>query len=488
MAGCTIFRSDPEEGLKFVHLMKEIAPLPDKTLKRAVIAVASVTSFVTPFMASAINVALPGIHDELHMDAVLLAWVATSYLLSTAAFVLPFGKAGDIYGRKRVYVSGMVIFTASSLFAALAGSVYHLLLARVFQGIGSAMIFSTSMAILTSVFPPTERGRAIGITVSSVYVGLSVGPFLGGILTYYLGWRSVFGAAIPLGMLACYLSARYLKEEWADARGEKLDLTGSILYAGAIALVMLGFSVLPSKTSFWKIGGGTILFVLFVLWELRVQWPVFDVKLFKNNRTFAFSSLAALVNYSATFAVTFMLSLYLQYIQGLDARSAGFILMTQPLVMATFSPFAGMMSDRIEPRKVASVGMAVTATGLFGMIFLESETSIGFIIADLLVLGFGFALFSSPNMNAIMSSVEKRFYGIAAGAVASMRLLGQMFSMGVATLVLSLYVGPVEMSPTHYAAFLNSVNAAFLIFACLCTAGIFASIARGRVRDPGGLD
>lgn len=453
----------------------------DAALKRAVIIVACVSAFVTPFMAAAINVALPAIQERLNMDAVLLAWVATSYLLATAALVLPFGKIADIYGRKRVYVTGMAVFTGASLLAAIATSTVHLLSARVLQGVGSAMIFSTSMAILTSVFPPKERGRAIGITVAAVYIGLSIGPFLGGVLTQYLTWRSVFLAVVPLGMLAGYLAIRYLKGEWADARGEKLDVAGSLLYGVAITLIMYGFSNLPSRASMWEILAGVALFGAFVAWEFRARWPVFNLELFVSNRAFAFSSLAALVNYSATFAVTFMLSLYLQYIKGLDPQSAGLVLVTQPLMMAIFSPFAGKLSDRIEPQKVASVGMALTALGLLGLTGLQSGTSMAFILGDLVLLGLGFGVFSSPNMNAIMSSVDKRFYGIAAGAVASMRLLGQMFSMGIATIVLSIYVGPVVITPKEYPAFLKSADAAFLVFAVLCGLGIFASLARGKL-------
>ncbi|MDQ7785042.1 MAG: MFS transporter [Desulfomonilaceae bacterium] len=454
----------------------------DEALKRAVLIVASVSAFVTPFLAAATNVALPGIQAQFNMDAVLLAWVATSYLLSTAVFILPFGKAADIYGRKKMYVWGMAVFTAATLFAALAASSYQLLFARVLQGAGSAMIFSTSMAILTSVFPPTERGKAIGITVAMVYIGLSAGPFLGGALTYYFTWRSVFGAVVPLGILAGFLSVKYLKGEWADARGEKLDLVGSAAYGAGIVLIIHGVAGLPSTVSIWEIVIGISLFLAFCIWELRVKWPVFNLELFVTNRAFAFSSLAALVNYSATWAVTLLLSLYLQYIEGLDPRSTGLVLVVQPLIMAAFSPLAGRLSDRIEPQKVASAGMALTALGLLGLAFLKPGTSLTYIIANLLVLGLGFAFFSSPNMNAIMSSVDKRFYGIAASATASMRIIGQMFSMGIATLVLSWYVGRVEITPAQYPAFVKSVEAAFLIFALLCGLGIFASLARGKLR------
>lgn len=453
----------------------------DSATKRSVLYVATASSFLTPFMGSATNVALPAIQKEFHLDAILLTWVATAYLLSCAVFLIPFGKIADIHGRKKVFVAGIAVFTLSSCLTAASVNSWMLLASRVLQGLGSAMNFATGMAILTSVFPPQERGRAIGITVAAVYIGLSAGPFIGGLLTDYFTWRSVFAVTIPLGLVTVYFAFWKLSGEWADARGEKLDLWGSFLYGMGMMLTMYGVSVLPSHLSFWTIGAGLLFIVSFVRWELKVPTPVFNMHLFTHNRTFAFSCAAALINYSATFATTFIISLYLQYIKGLSPRAAGLVLVSQPIVMALFSPLAGTLSDRLEPQKVASAGMAITAAGLFILTFLGWNTSITFVVANLALLGFGFALFSSPNMNAIVSSVDKRFYGIAAGSVGSMRLMGQMLSMGIATMVFSIYIGRVQISPANYPFFLESVHTIFVIFTVLCVLGIFASLARGKV-------
>lgn len=453
----------------------------DSATKRSVLYVATASSFLTPFMGSATNVALPAIQKEFHLDAILLTWVATAYLLSCAVFLIPFGKIADIHGRKKVFVAGIAVFTLSSCLTAASFNPWMLLASRVLQGLGSAMNFATGMAIITSVFPPQERGRAIGITVAAVYIGLSAGPFVGGLLTDYFTWRSVFAVTIPLGLVTVYFAFWKLSGEWADARGEKLDLRGSFLYGMGMMLTMYGVSVLPSHLSFWTIGAGLLFVVSFVRWELKVPTPVFNMHLFTSNRTFAFSCAAALINYSATFATTFIISLYLQYIKGLSPRAAGLVLVAQPIVMALFSPLAGTLSDRLEPQKVASAGMAITAAGLFILTFLGWNTSITFVVANLALLGFGFALFSSPNMNAIVSSVDKRFYGIAAGSVGSMRLMGQMLSMGIATMVFSIYIGRVEISPSNYPFFLESVHIIFVIFTVLCVLGIFASLARGKV-------
>ena len=196
-------------------------------VKAAVLLVATLASFLTPFMGSSVNIALPSIGRHFGMDAVSLSWVATAYLLAAAVFLVPFGKLADIYGRKRVFTLGMMVYTVASLFLALSPSAAMLIAFRVVQGIGSAMIFGTAVAMLTSVFSPQERGRALGVNVAAVYLGLSLGPFLGGLLTEHFGWRSVFWFNVPLGLLIIAAVFWKLKAEWAEARGERFDLGGS---------------------------------------------------------------------------------------------------------------------------------------------------------------------------------------------------------------------------------------------------------------------
>jgi len=448
--------------------------------------VATLSSFLTPFMISATHIALPAIDREFDADAIALSWVATAYLLAAAVSLVPVGKLADIHGRKKMFLLGIIIFTAGSLLAALATSVQMLILFRILQGSGSAMIFTTGIAIITSVFPAGERGRALGITVAAVYIGLSCGPFFGGILTQHFGWRSIFVTILPLGLLIVYLTAAWLKGEWAEARGESFDWIGALIYGLSVVALMVGISLLPAGRSYWLITGGIAGLVGFVRWEMQMTHPVFEVSLFSANRVFGYSCLAALIHYSATFGVTFLLSLYLQYIKGLTPRQAGLLLVAQPLMMALFSPLAGKISDRIEPRRIASAGMALTATGLMLLTMLQGETPIAFIVGSLMLLGFGFAFFSSPNMNAIMSSVEKRFYGIASGSVGTMRLLGQMLSMGIATMTFALLIGRVPLTATSDADFLKAITIAFVIFTLLCTVGIYFSAARGRLHTHGG--
>ncbi|MGD8624649.1 MAG: MFS transporter [Anaerolineae bacterium] len=450
--------------------------------RQAALIAATLTAFLTPFMDSAANVALPDISQTFAMDAVTLTWIRMAYLLAAAMFLVPFGKIADIHGRKRIYGYGTAIFTAMALLIGLSQSSAMLISLRLVQGLGSAMIFGTGVAILTSVFEPHERGRILGINVAAVYLGLSLGPFLGGILTEQLGWRSIFFVTTALGLVALAFVWRRLEGEWAEARGESFDLAGSVIYALALVALMYGVSRLPGIWGAALMVGGVVGLGLFVAWEMRVTNPVLDIGLLVGNRPFAFSNLAALINYGATSATAFLLSLYLQKIKDLSPQEAGIVLVAQPIVQATFSPLAGWLSDRVEPRIVASIGMGFTALGLGLFVFLSPTTPIWAIVVRLLLLGFGFALFSSPNMNAIMGSVERRFYGVASGMLGTMRLVGQMSSQGIATLLFALYIGRVEITPQYYPAFMTSTQVAFAIFCILCLVGIFASLARGQIR------
>lgn len=415
------------------------------------------------------------------MGAVLMAWVATSFLLSAAIFLIPFGRLADIYGRKKVFLNGVIVFTISSVLTALSVSGLMLILCRALQGIGASMIFGTGVAILTSVFPAGERGRALGINVAAVYLGLSLGPFAGGIITQHLGWRYIFWLNLPLGLIILAVVSWKLKGEWIGAKGAKFDFVGSLILGLGLVLVMYGFSKLTSISGVGLTVLGLIFLAFFVMYELKAESPVVNINLFRYNTVFAFSNLAALINYSATFAVAFLLSLYLQYIKGLTPQEAGFVLVSQPIIQAVFSPVAGRISDRIEPRTVASLGMAITFTGLVLLSFLGYNSPLGFIIPCLVLLGFGFALFSSPNTNAIMSSVEKRSYGVAGAMVSAMRNVGMMLSMGIVMMIFALYIGQVEIIPEYYPFFVKSVRIAFVVFAVMCFGGIFASLARGKM-------
>ncbi|MEM3406621.1 MAG: MFS transporter [Nitrososphaerota archaeon] len=449
--------------------------------KNFILIVTSLGSFLTTFMSSSINIALPSIGKEFLIDAILLSWVTTSYLLAITVFLVPFGRIADMYGKKKIFTYGIFIYSFSSLFCVFSFSAILLVILRILQGIGGAMIFSTGIAILTSAFPMGERGQALGINIAATYLGLSLGPFIGGLLTQYFGWRSIFITNMLLGLIIIILTIWKIKGEWVEAKGEKFDFIGSIIYSFILIAIIYGFSLLPTIIGISLVLMGILGILILIKWEKRIENPILNVNLFKNNIVFTFSNIAALINYSATFAVSFLLSLYLQYIKGFDPKNAGLILVSQPIVQAVFSPLAGKLSDRIEPRIIASIGMMITTIGLSFLIFLNEETLLEFIIASLILLGFGFALFSSPNTNAIMSSVEKKYYGVASAILATMRSIGQTFSMGISTLIFTIYIGNVQITQEYYQIFLESIKVAFIIFSFLCFIGVFASFARGKI-------
>jgi EmrB/QacA subfamily drug resistance transporter len=458
------------------------AAVETSSVKNMVFLVATLGAFMTPFMGSSVNIALPAMGNDLSMGAVRLSWVTTAYLLTSAVFLVPFGKLADIYGRKRIFLWGVVVFTVSSLVSMLSNSSNMLIISRAIQGAGSAMMFGTSVAMISSVFPQGERGRVLGFNVAMVYIGLSCGPVIGGFLTHRFGWRSIFLVSVLIGAGIAGLIICKLKAEWTEAKGERFDLFGSMIYGVSLLAVIYGFSLLPSMPGVWITLGGLVMSGIFIYHQKKAESPIVDLDLFFKNRVFAFSNLAALINYSATFAVGFLLSLYLQYAKGLDPEMAGLILVAQPIMQAIFSPLAGKLSDRIQSQKIASAGMAMTATGLTMLMFMSDKTPLIYIIACLIFLGLGFAFFSSPNTNAVMNSVDKQFYGVASATLGTMRLTGQMFSMGIAMMIFSIYMGKVKITPEHHAGFIIGVKTAFAVFAILCAAGVLASLARGKVR------
>ncbi|MBP1929809.1 EmrB/QacA subfamily drug resistance transporter [Methanolinea mesophila] len=449
-----------------------------------VLATATIASFFVPYLTSSITVALPAIGKEFSLDAVVLGWIVSSYVLATAICIVPFGRFADIVGRKKLFLAGIALMTVSCLFAALAWSPEALIAFRVLQGAGGALIFTTSVAIVVSVFPPDKRGWALGITLASVYTGLSLGPFIGGVLTAYLGWRSIFLVIVPMGIAVFSITRTHVKSEWAEARGARFDLPGSAFYALALFGIMYGLTLVPEPGSAFWLAVGISLLAGFLWWEHRSTSPVLDLSVFSGNVTFTFSNLAAMINYAATYGVTFLLSLYLQYTRGFSPEAAGLVLVAQPVVQAVFSPLAGRLSDRIEPRTVASAGMALTTTGLFLFIFLTDNAPLVFVVGVLMLLGLGYGLFSSPNTNAIMSSVDRRHYGVASSMVATMRAIGQMTSMALVMMIFSLVMGRVVVTPEVYPLFLESLHLIFIVMTVLCLFGVFASIARGNVKHP----
>lgn len=456
----------------------------ENEFNRNLIIITTLSSFMTSFMGSSINVALPVIGTEFKTGTILLSWLATAYIMTTAVLLVPIGKMTDILGRTKFFRMGIIIFTIGSLLCGISQGAAILLLFRIIQGVGASFIFSTATSILVSAFPPQNRGQVLGINITSVYTGLLLGPTLGGIISEKLGWRYLFFFNILIGVLVIVISFFKLNKDWIESPDEKFDFSGAALFMITLVLLMLGFTFIPSVTGFLMVLIGIFMFFIFLLVERKVVYPLVNIFMFKENRTFAFSNLAALINYSATFAIGFLMSLYLQNIKNFSPGKAGFILGFQPLFMAIFSPFAGRLSDKIEPQKISSIGMTLITIILIVLGFINQNFNIYLIITSLSILGVGFALFSSPNTNAVMSSVEKKYYGVASSMLSSFRLFGQTFSMGFVIVIFSLFLGAKNnIAGENIGNFLLSLRIAFWTFAFLCFLGIFASLARGSIHS-----
>lgn len=460
------------------RLCKEIG-MQTKSNPNTILFVICLSSSLVPFMGSALNLALPYINQEFSIGASLSGWIPTSYMLSTAIFQIPCAKIADMIGRRKVFVWGVALFILFSVLSGLASSVESLIVYRFLSGIGSAMIFGTSAAILMSSIPVEKRGQALGINAATVYFSLAAGPFLGGIITQYLGWSSIFFVSAFVALLVLIGSVA-IKEDWREDAKQKFDFVGSVLYAIGLSSIIYGFSVLPDILGFVLLGAGVVVMILFSVYEKRQVSPVFNMNVFLKNKVFKFSSLSALINYSATFAISFMLSLYLQYVRGLSPQDAGLILIVQSLMMAIVSFGSGRLSDKVSPSFLATLGMSVISVGLIGLCFVEESTSFGYIIGLLVLIGFGFGVFSSPNMNILMSSVDKQHYGQASATAGTMRLVGQSLSMGIAMMAISLQMGNTEFSPAVHTELMHSMRITFIICSVLCLFGIYASSVRAK--------
>lgn len=452
-----------------------------KQTPAAILWVIAAVQFLTPFMFSAIGVALPTIGREFSAGAVQLGLIEMVYILAVALLLLPIGRFADIKGRRRVFLSGTVLLTLATLALATAPTITLLIVFRFVQGIGAAMITSTSFAILTSVFPPEKRGRAMGTVVGCVYLGISAGPTLAGLMIDYLGWRWIFYSAVPVEILILLFASTRLAGEWADSRGEPFDWIGSLLYVIALGGLVTGILETGKLTGAgWLAVGGAAMLAIFLIYENRTTYPIFPLRKILANRIFVLSNIATWLNYAASFGIMFFFSIFLQVIKGISPKHTGFIMITQPLLQAVCAPLAGKMADKYNPAPIATLGMAFCTIGLVASATITAATPLIFIFAVLIVMGIGFGFFSTPNTAAIMASIDRRDYGMASSLIATMRTTGMLAAMTLITLLLSRFLGTEPVNPATGNLFLSAMHAAMVIFSLLGCAAILCSIGRTR--------
>jgi len=446
----------------------------DSKLKRDVLIIGILVSFLTPFVRASINLALPTLAVEFDLSAVFITWVSTIYLLVNAILYIPFGRMGDIYGRKRIFQYGLIIFTISSFIAAFSVSGEMFLFVRIFQAIGNAMIFANLNAMISSVFHIDERGKAFGITSMSVFVGLVFGPILGGIITEIVGWRALFYLDTFIGLAATFAIIRF-KHEWIESEGEKLDILGSFILGLSIVSIIYGFSDFTKNYSVFLVIAGIMGLSIFYVVEKRVTYPLIDLNLF-NNRIFTLGNITAFINYGAFVPIGLILSLYLQYLKGYTPITAGLIVSIQSIVMVLVSPFAGKLSDKIDPGNVSTIGMILTtfAIALMTLINVENASSLG--ILSLIIFGAGIGLFYSSNTKLVIGSVSKKHFGVASAILSDIRSMGQIFGTGIVMLVISIVMGNMEIVPSNYPELILSLRISLVAIAILSAMGIFTSI------------
>jgi len=442
--------------------------------KNLILIICTILSFFTVFAVNAVTIVIPSIAAEYGMSNIIQNWVTIIFLLVVAVLSVPAGQISGKYGLKKVTILSIILFIIISIVNVLVTSQEQFLVCRFVLGISLAFINVTSMAMIVSVFPPEERGKALGINITGVYVGLSLSPVLGGILDYNLGWRSVvlFGVPFLFAILALLLTK--IDEEWSSFENIPLDIKGSLTYAIGMVLFMYGFTILNTAMGIALTVLGIIILIGFALIELREKNPVFDIKFFKNHK-FLSANFASLCAYLATYAVTTILNYHLQYIKGLDSQTAGMILLAAPLCQVVLAPIAGRLSDKFVPQILAAIGMALGTISLFLFSSLSSTTSMEFLFVAMIIYGIGFGLFSPPNTNVIMGSVPPKDTSVASAAVATMRTVGQAMSMGILTLVFAFVMGNVPMIEQYYPLLITSCQITCLICVILCIASVFAS-------------
>ena len=444
-------------------------------LKNIVLIVATLTSFFAVFLSSAVMVAVPNLASEFGMSNIVQNWVTMLFFLAVAIFTIPAGQLSAKFGLKKSMVFGTAVYIISSIVAIFSINSEMFLLCRLVQGIGVSFLNVASMAMVVSAFDPQERGKAIGINVTGVYLATSTSPVIGGFLNFQFGWRSIFLTSVPFLVLILILLIVEVKEEWATMADVPIDWKGSIVYSLGILLFIYGFTRLDESIGIILTVVGLVVLAVFIAIELRQKYPVFDVKFFKNPK-FASANFAALTAYLATFAVTTIVNYNLQYIRGFDSQMAGLVLLVAPVIQVIMAPISGRLSDKINPQKLAAVGMLFGAISLGMLAMLNNSTPLWFLIVAMIAHGLGFGIFSSPNTNAIMGSVPPKDTPVASASVATMRVIGQTMSMGMLTLVFAFVMGNVPILDKYFPLLITSYQITCLICMVLCVASIFASL------------
>lgn len=445
--------------------------------QRWILTVCLMAAFFPAFMGSSLNLSITDISDGFRSGATTVTWVVNAYAITMAALSLPFGHLSDISDRSRLFLLGSTGFSLSCALCVFVPGIGVLIMLRVLQSACASLMFAANVPLLLSCFPPEQRGRLLGYSVTAIYLGLSLGPVFGGLLNSVFGWRSIFAVAALLSLIAVLIARKHMDPD-PHPQPIKADPGGNIIYIAMILCLMLGLSCWSS--GWWSKALTLVslpLLYFLIRHELKVDQPVLPVRLFAHDRAFILINVATLLNYGATFAVSYTLSLYLQNVQQLDSSLAGLVLVSQPLLQAMISPLAGRLSERIAPGKLASLGMLIISIALFLLSRLTEHTSLPLLVLNLMLMGVGFGFFSSPNSNAALSCVDRNHYGEANSILSTMRSVGHSISMVTVMFLLGAFVGNVVVTEASPMALTSAINMVMRVSCGICLVGTAISLA-----------
>ena len=447
-----------------------------------VVFVAFITSFFAVFLSAGIVLGVPAIASEFGMNNIFQNWIITLNALVIAIFTLPAGQISGKYGVKKSLIIGVTIYLLSSIGACMSFSTESFLIFRVFQGIGIAFSNVSAMAMVVQAVKPQNRGKALGFSVTGVYLAGSLSPVFCGFLVHNFGWRTMFYFVIPFLMLCIVLMIFKIPQEWKTYEGSRIDSLGYLIYGIGITLFIYGFTNLMNSFGAISIFIGSILLIVFGYYELRIDSPAFNMNLFKNMK-FTSSNVAALCSYLAIASITTILNYHFQYVRGWNAQMSGLILIITPIIMALIAPNSGKLSDKIHPQKLAAIGMSIATITLLILIFLDVNTPLYLIVIAMILQGIGMGLFTTPNTNAIMSSVPPNETPNASAAQSAMRTMGQTISMGLLTLVFAWIMGNLKLSSEYAGLIVQSSQLVCIICTIICIIAIFASLVGIKSKD-----
>ncbi len=426
-------------------------------------------------------VAAPTIGRDFEAEASLLGWIAAAFFLTAGTFLIPFGRIADIRGSKRVFTLGLIVYIISAAISASAPDIFILILGRALTGLGAAMVFGTSVALIGLVFPLKERGKAIGINVTAMFVGFTLGLISGGFLTYYVGWRIIFLIVMVASVIDLVLILTFLKGECELKRAKDYDVVGMALYSISILLILFGLSEIAS-IGILIIGLGAIPLLGFIWWERRYQNPLIDAKL-RKNPALALAILSNILFQAGSFAIVFLLSLHFQYVYALDARTSGVLLIIPSALTVFIGPISGRLSDLYTPRLVAVLAFMISIAGLVILAFLTQDTPLYLIVLAMFLNGMAIGFFLPAILDWALSTVARENYGVTSAFSETARLSGMTLSNSIVIVVFGLILGKAAVQARNIPQFIESIQVIIALYVVISVIGLLIAFPKkGRKR------